>query len=486
MMKVAEYIPAVPTEAQNSFYHPLQKQLQTGQASGFARFSHPTNEINSILRPQPTREISFHLQSDGHDSVEEPRRPAEKTVQSYWKRMFKRTNEDNEDFEYGKDPKDTVKSLRSLLTKLVLPVALLVVAQKTGLIGRVGNWDRLEERHLNGRQCVMNLFVDKQEANEFNPDYSPTTKHAVPEVLEGTYRTKGQVEVINRFISSVAAAFRPNVQVQQHVVFCGTRDGGHLAQEALQHWPARGSYRTQLHVIADGTGNSGDVEYDSLDDIEDRFGEEAEDVHMYDSNGNIAGHIKTEDDDGVDEALRNNRNTRQREKFDSLPDIDKLVFDPDEEEESVIPYMHIDSISMGQQMEILKKATSLLKNRKVVVVGLEHAPDLNIIELIEYFRSVNYKTFMLGVRQLTRIDNLCPEILDNVMDHSSLSVKGAAWFDMGDDKKSLLKMPPFFVAMPKGRHSKEEMSIQHMYDLFSGASGLLQVKTANDREANVK
>jgi hypothetical protein len=39
--------------------------------------------------------------------------------------------------------------------------------------------------------------------------------------------------------------------------------------------------------------------------------------------------------------------------------------------------------------------------------------------------------------------------------------------------------PAFFVALPKGRHSKEEMTIQHMYDLFGGG----QVATANDRKA---
>ena len=90
---------------------------------------------------------------------------------------------------------------------------------------------------------------------------------------------------------------------------------------------------------------------------------------------------------------------------------------------------------------------------------------------------------MLGLRQLTRIDNLCPEILDNVMQHPTLaSSQSGSWLS----SNNMLRMPPFFIAMPRGRHSKEEMGIQHMYDLFSGASGVLQVKTANDRVANVK
>lgn len=88
--------------------------------------------------------------------------------------------------------------------------------------------------------------------------------------------------------------------------------------------------------------------------------------------------------------------------------------------------------------------------------------------MIEFFRRLTYKTFLLGLRQLTRVDNLCPEILHNVMDHPSLASPGTNWFL---ENENVLRMPPFFVAMPRGRHSKEEMGIQHMYNLFSGASG---------------
>jgi hypothetical protein len=31
--------------------------------------------------------------------------------------------------------------------------------------------------------------------------------------------------------------------------------------------------------------------------------------------------------------------------------------------------------------------------------------------------------------------------------------------------------PPFFAAFPRGRASHEEMTIQHMYDLFGGGGG---------------
>jgi hypothetical protein len=307
--------------------------------------------------------------------------------------------------------------------------------------------------------------------------------------MEGTYRTKGQIEVINRFISSVAAAFRPNVSVQQHIVFAGTRDGGHLAHEALKHWPARGTYRTQLHVFA---GHSSDeLDYETIQTIEDRFHGYDEDVHIYDSNGNVAGHEKSNDDDTVDEQLKQ-QGTEKKEQpvmYEALPDIKKVIFESDEDEDSVIPYLHVDGTSMAMQMSILSQTEHLLNDRKIVVVGLEHTPDLNVNDLIEFFRKLNYKTFMLGLRQLTRIDNLCPEILNNVMQHPSLAVMNNAngnWLDLMGNANPVHSMPPFFVAMPRGRHSKEEMGIQHMYDLFSGASGLLQVKTANDRVANVK
>jgi hypothetical protein len=44
--------------------------------------------------------------------------------------------------------------------------------------------------------------------------------------------------------------------------------------------------------------------------------------------------------------------------------------------------------------------------------------------------------------------------------------------------------PPFFVAFPRGRAEFEEMTIQHMYDLFGGGGG--QIATANDRKAPTK
>lgn len=193
--------------------------------------------------------------------------------------------------------------------------------------------------------------------------------------MEGTYRTKGQVEVINRFISSVAAGFRPTVSVQQHVVFTGTRDGGHLAQEALKHWPARGTYRTQLHVFADQS--SDELDYETIQTIVDRFKGDEQDVHIYDANANIAGHKEENDDNRVDEALKRQPMVVEK-NFSKLPDLKTVIFDADDDEDAVIPYLHVDGTSMAMQMSILTQTEHLLEEHKIVVVGLEHTPDLDV------------------------------------------------------------------------------------------------------------
>lgn len=56
-------------------------------------------------------------------------------------------------------------------------------------------------------------------------------------------------------------------------------------------------------------------------------------------------------------------------------------------------------------------------------MGIENSPDLDANELIDFFREVNYKTFFLGKIQITRIDHLCPEMLEEVISHPSLGKK---------------------------------------------------------------
>jgi len=304
------------------------------------------------------------------------------------------------------------------------------------------------------------------------------------QVLENTHRTKGQVEIITRLISSVADSFRPNLKIEQHIVFAGTRDGGHLAQDALIYWPARGSHTTQLHIFAAEEEESYDaLEYGALESLENRFDGSSSRVHVYDAYGNIAGaepHGEDGEDDDTTELLQSQHagQNRRQTTNTNLPTLTEALFPYEEDlKDVVIPYMHIDGTSMAKQLEILGKGRSLLADHSIVVVGIEHSPDMDVSILVDFFDSLNYKTFMLGLRQLTRIDNLCPEVMENVLDHPSLS--SHAFFGSATTTRT----PPFFVAMPKGRHAMEEMTIQHMYDLFSGSGGGGQVKTANDRKA---
>lgn len=453
---------------------------------------------------------------------------------------------------YSKSPKQQESILLKWFT-IIIP-AMLFVLVSVPIIDYVTTppdfqWD--PERKLNNRQCVLNLFIEKQAPDEFNPDYVEVKICAkkdelckaklpqTPKQEKGTYRTEGQVKVIQRFIGAVADSFRPNMTVQQHLLFTGTRDGGHLASIAMKYWPTRGSYRTQIHVIAsDDSGSNDDTEealdYGSLSQIETTFQNHpnAQNIHIYDHKGQKAGIVRSDiDDDDVfrltEEVMFGNDDDEDdtanpsailtHDEFFSNSDHDyvpltKLLapyfeggsdYDDDNDElnrktEHIIPYFHVDGMRASRQFDILKSSQSLLEDNTIVIVGIEHSPDMDIHELIEFFRSVNYKTFFLGKSQIARIDHLCPEILEQVLSHKSITPpkpnhirKFLQYFNMiphsshqvhpHEDNK--LQYPPFFIAMPRGRRSKEEMTIQHNYDLFGGGGGGGQIATANDRKA---
>ena len=455
----------------------------------------------------------------------------------------------------------------------------------------------------------MNYFIEKQPPDEYDPDFveikqqpnsnnnnekdngkdgngKKTSKAAMivrpppVTIVEGTYRTKGQVHVISRFIEAIADSFRSNTKIRQHLIFADSRDGGHLAYEAMRHWPPRGKHKTVVHVLAsedlpslwnneknDDAGGSRNAAralgYGSLEDIELKFRGMGDKARVYDRDGNLAGLPEGEgvdDDDEVDylednmdvpdkETLelrmrsgkKKNGNRRSYNSTVSLlpdgtkpyPNLRALL--PFEEEDDgdgdiVVPYLHVDGISMVHQLNVLESARSLLEDRTIVVVGIEHSKDLDVRTLIAFFQEVKYKTFFLGARQIARIDNLCEEVLDDVLEHPYVSIPKGSWLRrffirLGLISKEELRMvvdnpkekqreiarelkmelarasgevgsdsyeggakrretPPFFVAMPRGRRSKEEMTIQHMYDLFGGyGGGGGQIKTANDRKA---
>jgi len=409
--------------------------------------------------------------------------------------------------------------------------------------------DMAAKRNLAGRNCVMNYFIEKQPPDEYDPDFveikpgeknkdgTPKVKQPV-KIVEGTYRTKGQVHVISRFIEAVADSFRSNTSIRQHIIFTESRDSGHLAFQAIRHWPPRGKHRTIVHVIAsdelprdrDGRNAAKALGYGALEDIEERF-KGLDKARIYDRDGNLAGLAKIDedmDDDEIQEALevdvpdketlelrmRSGKNRRLGNSTTLLPDGTRpypnlralLPFEEEDEGDGdiVVPYLHVDGTSMKNQLLVLESARDLLEDKTIVVVGVEHSPDLDVKTLIEFFHSVRYKTFFLGARQVARIDNLCDEVLDDVLDHPSVKPPTKNWarrlfMQLGLIPKDELRIsgteespegpkqreaPPFFVAMPRGRRSKEEMTIQHMYDLFGGyGGGGGQIKTANDRKA---
>lgn len=450
---------------------------------------------------------------------------------------------------YPKSPKQQENILTKWFT-IIIP-AMLVVLVSVPIIDYVTappefKWDA--ERKLNNRQCVLNLFIEKQAPDEFNPDFveiKPGEKDKdgnlklpkPPKLEKGTYRTEGQVKVIQRFIGAVADSFLANMNIQQHLLFTGVRDGGHLASIAMKYWPTRGSYRTQVHVIAaDDSISSDDSEealnYGSLAQIESTFQNHAnaENIHIYDPKGQKAGIVRSDiDDDDVFRLMEEDMfgsddddddytktalslgddfvhlSANEYVSFTNLlaPYFAGTASDDDEvdaDTEHIIPYFHVDGMRASRQFDILRSSKPLLEDNTIVIVGVEHSPDMDVHELIDFFRDFNYKTFFLGKSQVARIDHLCPEILDQVLSHDSITPSEPSFIRSAlqylnlipqDPKKHLvhphqdnqLKYPPFFVAMPRGRRSKEEMTIQHNYDLFGGGGGGGQIKTANDRKA---
>lgn len=404
---------------------------------------------------------------------------------------------------------DNVKSACKIFSYSIMLcailIALIVGIDQTIRPATNWRWSGQRQRNLKGRNCVLNFFIDKHSRNEYDPDFG--TEDGGRGGYGGTYWTKGKFKVISRFISSVSGTFRHKIHVKQHLIFAGVRDGGYLAQQAFESWPKRGSKFSEVHIIAADVPNVTDsLEYSYLDEVESRF-HTTHNVHIYDRKG-LAGEKEVFDDDGFQGVMssfeegraliRNRKETithsqSNRIPYPNLSSFIKIENDgPDAvDTELVIPYLHVDGLYMADQLEILMSAVPLLKSKTIVSVGVEHSPDMNVLKLIKFFDSVEYKTFFLGSRQLARIDNLCPETLYDVLTHPYLEPVTPTWSSLLLDKVGLsyhetaspseYKTPPFFVAFPRGRINKEEMSIQHAYDLFGGIDGEKNVKTANDR-----
>lgn len=514
----------------DSQMHPLMASRQRRELYKDKPIRYPQEESLSHLMDQGRRILSLLL---GQVQYEDDRKFPAQSEEELLLRLL--------------SSKSTARTLRIFL---LLP--LLFYASKKYLptfadrISRPAPWKwsagvslpgyAAPNRNLAGRNCVMNYFIEKQPMDEYDPDYNEVKPGEAPKpvtIVDGTYRTKGQIHVISRFIEAVADSFRSNTSVRQHLIFTEVRDSGHLAYEALRHWPPRGKHRTMVHVVAADELDSPDdaaraLGYGTLEDIEERF-KGMDKAKIYDREGNLAGLI---DDEGVDddetlkemmemevpdgETLELRKRSAKKGMVNSTvlsdgtmyPDLRLMLpfEEEDEEGDIVVPYLHVDGVSMAHQMHVLEAARSLLLDKTIVVVGIEHSPGMDVRSLIAFFKDVHYKTFFLGARQVARIDNLCEEVLDDVLRNPSVSppkpsILRRLFIRIGlvssdelriapnspSETLSLNKRretPPFFVAMPRGRKNREEMTIQHMYDLFGGyGGGGGQIKTANDRKA---
>eukprot|EP00957_Ditylum_brightwellii_P087660 6674907-Ditylum_brightwellii.AAC.1 len=86
------------------------------------------------------------------------------------------------------------------------------------------NWKWSEERALGSHICVMNYFIEHQDPDE--------------------------LKMINPAgLSTVLVMIRNS---GRGILYQGTStsDSGHLAKQALKHWPPHGSYCTQVYIIA--------------------------------------------------------------------------------------------------------------------------------------------------------------------------------------------------------------------------------------------
>jgi len=377
----------------------------------------------------------------------------------------------------------------SILASRVMYLAVLLMALNMPEIyerlNQPPSWSYSPGRSLKGRDCIMSLYIEKMKVclyfgypegmieikllsacclkisflrllqpNELNYDFvTPKLpkgkkkkdhhhrKQPPYEIVNGTYRTKGQVKVIKRFIEAVANSYRSNYTIAQHLIFTNVRDSGHLAEKALHHWPPRGTYITQLHIIAADEELDHDekqlqgIGYSRLDSIERRFQDaDKKRIHIYDRFG-LAGMpdgdddyaredflkkrnqrsryynstdegedaiAEEEDDSNITVAWWRRRKTkgRKRRRKNSIPYVDLRTLLPNEQSNSIIPFMHVDGERFDDQLEILEAAHQLFAQHLIGAVAIEHSPDLDVKSLIAWFDRVKYKTFFLGSRQV--------------------------------------------------------------------------------------
>merc|ERR1711862_397005 len=128
---------------------------------------------------------------------------------------------------------------------------------------------------------------------------------------------------------------------------------------------------------------------------------------------------------------------------------------------------HVDGKHMKDQIEILTSAVPMLKTKRITSIGIEHSPDMNVMELIEFFDSVGYETLSNILKhpmieediELKWSSKLLKKLLKVIeKERSSSIIQSTDVYNY--------KTPPFYIAFPRGRRNNDEMTIQHAYDLL--------------------
>jgi hypothetical protein len=146
--------------------HPLQWSAQD--------FRHSSSQVQQKQLPNRS---SHGQQSESNGIIKYVKTTLSKRLYQVLRQMLQPKNEKPVSNLWldgdGKQLKDvSTNDQRSRFLRYILPCILLVIANALGILPsrffrRSNLWNRLEERHLNGRQCVMNLFVDKVSIYKF-------------------------------------------------------------------------------------------------------------------------------------------------------------------------------------------------------------------------------------------------------------------------------------------------------------------------------
>jgi len=313
---------------------------------------------------------------------------------------------------------------------------------------------RLLLHNKDSEGCVRNIHIDRFPIDELVPA-DETSRQVISDTLMSEY----EAQIIKRFITSIAGIFRPK-KMTQHLIFSGLKNGGYLANIASLSWPIK-KHGLQEKVILHLINDSDDENAESFNDIVDNLSlkEKVDRV------------VRIHDLNGISRIFGQNVQS-------SVPDVSSLIY-PETVEEIVIPYLHVGGQRMRDQLDILDGAVPLFLNQSIATVGVEHTIDVDVDVLLQFFNSMNYRTYFLGKNHLVRIDNLCESVLHSIINRPEFKIPLSTSDPMKSNKYRYHIAPAFYVALAGDRFEAEVRSIQHAYDMLGVYSS--QPSNAQDR-----